>query len=410
MEKPFKSIFLNDPIYGFIAIEHPLLFQIISHPFFQRLRRIKQMGLSYLVYPGTHHTRFEHALGSMHLMQKAIAVLQKKGVVISAEESLALQVAILLHDVGHGPFSHATENIITQGVAHEKISIEIFKQLNTQWEGALDLALSIFTNTYPRGFMHQLISGQIDIDRLDYLKRDSFYAGTPEGNINVERIISIMNVVDEQLVFEKKGIYSIEKFLMARHAMYWQVYLHKTSLVAELMLVKILERFRTIGAVEHAGEQTPKALNYFLTQPSNLLKEEKALQAYLKMDDSDVMQAVKYWQYHDDFLIADFSRRLLERDLLKIKLDYQPFNMTTFKEKRNQLKQCGLAIEYVSEFVFEGVVSNQMYVPKEQDFILIKEGKEMISLANFLKYLDLEHFSSPQVKHYLCYPKSNPKP
>jgi len=405
MGKPFKAIYLNDPIYGFIAIEHPLLFQIISHPFFQRLRRIKQMGLSYLVYPGTHHTRFEHALGSMHLMQKAIAVLKKKGVSISAEESLGLQAAILLHDVGHGPFSHATENIITQGVAHENISIEIFKQLNTQWGGALDLALSIFTNTYHRGFMHQLIAGQIDIDRLDYLKRDSFYAGTPEGNINVERIISVMNVVDEQLVFEKKGIYSIEKFLMARHAMYWQVYLHKTSLVAELMLVKMLERFRALGAEKQSQTKTPKALHYFLTQPSNLLHETEALHAYLKLDDSDLMQAIKGWQNHPDFLIADFSRRLLDRDLLKIKLDINPLDTAVLQEKQNKLIQKGMVAQDAHEFVFMGTVSNQMYVPKKQNFILIKDRKEIRSLADFLKYLDLEHFSSPQVKHYLCYPK-----
>jgi len=405
---PFKSIYLNDPIYGFIAIDHPLLFQIISQPVFQRLRRIKQMGLSYLVYPGTHHTRFEHALGSMHLMQKTIAVLQKKGVVISAEESLALQAAILLHDVGHGPFSHATENIITQGIAHEKISIEILKKLNKKWDGTLDLALSIFTNTYHRSFMHQLIAGQIDIDRLDYLKRDSFYAGTPEGNINVDRIISIMNVVDEQLVFEKKGIYSIEKFLMARHAMYWQVYLHKTSLVAELMLVKILERFRAIGGDGIAEKGTPKALYYFLNQPLNLLESEEALKAYLELDDSDVMQAIKSWQNHDDFLISDFSSRLLDRNLLKIKLEYSPFHTTILHEKQNQLKQYGMAVKDTYEFVFQGAISNQMYVPKKQNFIHIKDGKETTSLSNYLTYLDLEHFSSPQVKHYLCYPKSNP--
>lgn len=407
MGKSFKATYLNDPIYGFIAIEHPLLFQIISHPFFQRLRHIKQMGLSYLVYPGTHHTRFEHALGSMHLMQKAIGSLRKKKVAISEDESLALQVAILLHDVGHGPFSHATENVITQDIAHEKISIQIFKQLNLEFEGQLDLALAIFTNAYPRKFMHQLIAGQIDIDRLDYLKRDSFYAGTPEGNINVDRLLAMMNVVEEQLVFEKKGIYSIEKFLMARHAMYWQVYLHKTSLVAELMLVKILKRFRTLSAKDQAAVQIPAALHYFLTQKTNLLEEQNALQTYLELDDSDLLQAIKAWQNHPDFLISNFSQRLKQRNLLKIKLDFSPIKEGQFEAKKEALHAEGMSASKSEALIFQGSVSNQMYMPKESEFILIKDGKETVSLAHFLKYLDMDHFSSPQVKHYLCYPKLN---
>tara|TARA_A200000113_G_scaffold225187_1_gene245181 strand:+ start:354 stop:1580 length:1227 start_codon:yes stop_codon:yes gene_type:complete len=407
MGKFFKATYLNDPIYGFIAIEDPLLDQIIAHPFFQRLRRIKQMGLSYLVYPGTHHTRFEHALGSLHLMQKGIHSLRKKKVAISDEEALALQAAILLHDIGHGPFSHATENIITQNVQHENISIEIIKLLNKQWKGALTLALSIFTNTYHRKFMHQLIASQIDMDRLDYLKRDSFYAGTPEGNINVDRLIAVMNVENEQLVFEKKGIYSIEKFLMARHAMYWQVYLHKTSLVAELMLVKILNRFRTIAKTNDSASNIPEALHYFLTIKPNVLSDQDTLKKYLALDDGDLMQAIKQWQYHPDYLLSDFSKRLIERQLLKIKLDFNPLEASVAALKRKELIATGIDKKNIDEIVFEGSVSNQMYVPKENNFIQIKDGKHIKSLAHYLKYLDLDHFSSPQVKYYLCYPKPN---
>ena len=407
MVKFTKAIYLNDPIYGFIAVEDPLLHQIITHPFFQRLRRIKQMGLSYLVYPGTHHTRFEHALGSMHLMQKGIYSLRKKKVSISDEEALALQAAILLHDIGHGPFSHATENIITHNVQHENISIEIIKLLNKQWRGALTLALSIFTNTYHRKFMHQLIASQIDMDRLDYLKRDSFYAGTPEGNINVDRLIAVMNVENEQLVFEKKGIYSIEKFLMARHAMYWQVYLHKTSLVAELMLVKILNRFKTIYKANDSVSKIPSELHYFLTIKPNVISDEGTLKKYLALDDGDIMQSIKQWQYHPDYVLSDLSKRLVERQLLKIKLDLNPLEASVAALKRKELVAMGIDKKNSDEIVFEGSVSNQMYVPKENNFIQIKDGKQIKSLAHYLRYLDLDHFSSPQVKYYLCYPKPN---
>ncbi|MDA9768571.1 HD domain-containing protein, partial [Flavobacteriaceae bacterium] len=241
-----KNPLFNDPIYGFIAIQSDLILQLINHPYFQRLRRISQMGLSSLVYPGAHHTRFEHAIGAMHIMQNAISVLTGKGIEINKEEGEAMQVAILLHDIGHGPFSHATEKALLPGVHHEEVSLIIIKMLNKEFDGALDLAIQIFTNTYSRKFMHQLVSGQVDVDRLDYLKRDSFYTGVTEGNINTDRIVAMMNVDQEQLVFESKGVHSLEKFLLARRLMYWQVYLHKTSLAAELILVKILSRFRIL--------------------------------------------------------------------------------------------------------------------------------------------------------------------
>ena len=241
-----KNTLFNDPIYGFITIESDLILNLINHPYFQRLRRISQMGLSSLVYPGAHHTRFEHAIGAMHVMQKAIELLVKKGVEISRKESEAMQIAILLHDIGHGPFSHASEKVLFQGVSHETLSVSAIELLNQEFGGQLELALQIFRNTSPRSFMNQLVTGQIDVDRLDYLKRDSFYTGVTEGNINTDRIIAMMHVENEQLVFEAKGVHSLEKFLLARRLMYWQVYLHKTSLAAELLLVKILERFREL--------------------------------------------------------------------------------------------------------------------------------------------------------------------
>ena len=238
-----KKTLFNDPIYGFIPIDSDLILQLINHPFFQRLRRISQLGLSNLVYPGAHHTRFEHAIGAMHVMRMAVNVLKQKGIEISHEEIEAMKIAVLLHDIGHGPFSHASENILIKGVSHEVISLKVIKKLNEEFNGKLDLAIKIFTNNYNRKFMYQLVSGQIDVDRLDYLKRDSFYTGVTEGNINTDRIIAMMNVEDENLVFEEKAVHSLEKFLLARRLMYWQVYLHKTSLAAELVLVKILHRF-----------------------------------------------------------------------------------------------------------------------------------------------------------------------
>ena len=313
----------------------------------------------------------------------------------------------MLHDIGHGPFSNATENIITQNIHHENISIEIIKLLNKQWKGSLTLALSIFTNTYYRKFMHQLISSQIDMDRLDYFKRDSFYAGTPEGNINVDRLIAVMNVENEQLVFEKKRIYSIEKFLMARHAIYWQVYLHKTSLVTELMLVKILNRFRTIAKTNDRASNIPEALHHFLTIKPNLLSDERMHKKYIALDDVDLMQAIKNWQYYPDYLISDFSKRLMDRQLLKIKLDFNPLEASVATLKRKELIAMGIDKKNTDQIVFGGSVSNQMYVPKKNNFIQIKEGKYIKSLAHHLKYLDLDHFSSPQVKYYLCYPKPN---
>ncbi len=396
-----KVTLFNDPIYGFIAIETPLIFQLIEHPYFQRLRRIAQMGLSSLVYPGAHHTRFEHALGAMHIMQRAIAVLRAKGVAISKAESEAMQVAILLHDIGHGPFSHATEKSLIQGIAHESISIQIMESLNTEFNGGLTLALQIFKNQYPRKFMHQLLSGQLDVDRLDYLKRDSFYTGVTEGNINTERILATMNVVDENLVFEIKGIHSLEKFLLARRLMYWQVYLHKTSLVAELLLVKALERARSLGSV--AGFTNPNLALFFLKEKP-IVFDENLLSAYLHLDDSDLMQQLKQWSHGSDSILKKLSFQLLHRNLLKIKIKDTPFSPAEMQIKKEETVP---TLDTVAQdtFVFSGSVSNQTYVTDAQKIVLVDKAKKTISIERAIDYLDFETFSKPQIKYYLCYPK-----
>ncbi|MDA7711415.1 HD domain-containing protein [Flavobacteriaceae bacterium] len=396
-----KVTLFNDPIYGFIAIETPLIFQLIEHPYFQRLRRIAQMGLSSLVYPGAHHTRFEHALGAMHIMQRAIAVLHAKGVAISEAESEAMQVAILLHDIGHGPFSHATEKSLIQGIAHESISIQIMESLNTEFNGGLTLALQIFKNQYPRKFMHQLLSGQLDVDRLDYLKRDSFYTGVTEGNINTERILATMNVVDENLVFEIKGIHSLEKFLLARRLMYWQVYLHKTSLVAELLLVKALERARSLGS--DAGFTNPNLALFFSTEKP-IVFDESLLTAYLRLDDSDLMQQLKQWSHGSDSILKKLSLQLLQRNLLKIKIKDTPFLPAEIQNKKEATVP-NLDTIAQDTFVFSGSVSNQTYVTDAQKIVLVDKAKKTISIERAIDYLDFDAFSKPQIKYYLCYPK-----
>ena len=295
MKASNKLKIFNDPIYGFITIPNSLIFDLIEHRYFQRLRRISQMGLSYLVYPGAHHTRFHHAIGGLHLMKKAVDVLRFKGVKISAEEENALYVAILLHDIGHGPFSHAMEHSIVNGVSHEQISAFFMEQLNAEFNGSLTLAINIFKGNYQRPFLCELISSQFDMDRADYLKRDSFYTGVAEGNINSERLITMLNVRDEHIVVEEKGIYSVEKFLVARRFMYWQVYLHKTSIVAEQLLTRVLKRAKELSS-QGIKLAASKALHFFLTSE---ISEEKfdpsVLDKFSKLDDTDILGAMKSW-------------------------------------------------------------------------------------------------------------------
>src|SRR5690554_2912167 len=317
-----KLKIINDPIYGFISIPHPFLFDLIEHPYFQRLRRISQMGLSSLVYPGATHTRFHHALGCMHMMQKAVQVLRFKQVNISEEEELALYIAILLHDIGHGPFSHAMENSIVENVHHEEISLAIMKFLNEEFNGKLSLAIEVFQGNYHRKFMLQLIASQLDMDRMDYLKRDSLYSGVAEGNINSERLIQMINVKDNQLVVEEKGIYSVEKFLVARRLMYWQCYFHKTSVTAEHILTQILKRAKELT---QQGEKLwcSPALEYFLDKSKQnqvvTYFTHQDLVQFSQLDDSDILGAIKQWQFHSDEILSSLCNGIVNRKLFAFK-------------------------------------------------------------------------------------------
>ena len=396
---------LNDPIYGFIRIPNSLIFDIIEHASFQRLRRVSQMGLSNLVYPGANHTRFHHALGCLHLMQKAINVLIVKGVKISKDEETALCIAILLHDIGHGAFSHALEHSIVTGITHEEISLKYMQRLNIEFNGKLDLAIKIFTGKYHRLFLPQLISSQLDIDRLDYLKRDSFYTGVAEGNISSDRLIAMMNVVNDELVIEKKGIYSVEKFLIARRLMYWQVYLHKTSLVAEHMLVKVLMRAKEL-AENNIDLYGSSSLRYFLYNKTNKDNfDEKVLELFSKLDDYDLLSAIKEWTNHQDKIISNLSSMIVNRNLLKIEIFDEVVSEIDFSIHTDRLmNSSGLTKKEASYFVFKGDISNQAYNKYQPIKILNKNGDiEDIVLAS--DQLNLQALSKPVKKFFICYPK-----
>ncbi|MBT8266948.1 MAG: HD domain-containing protein [Bacteroidia bacterium] len=401
-----KLKIFNDPIYGFITIPNSLIFDLIEHRFFQRLRRITQMGMSYLVYPGAHHTRFHHALGCMYLMQKAVRILRFKGVSISEDEENALYIAILLHDIGHGPFSHAMEHSIVNDTAHEDISLLFMEELNEDFNGSLTLAIKIFKGEYHRKFMYQLISSQLDMDRADYLKRDSFYTGVAEGNINSERLITMFNVVDDQLVIEEKGIYSIEKFLTARRLMYWQVYLHKTSLVAEQLLIRVLQRAKYLykNGTHLNGS---KALTYFLEH--DISKQDfssEVLEIFAQLDDYDIISALKEWQYHDDFVLKHLSDMLINRDLLKIKIKDKPFNERDLEKHKNALiSKYKISSEESEYFVFSGEVSNQAYDRKSEAIKIINKSGKAQEITKASDHLNLNVLSKEVTKYYICYPK-----
>ena len=402
--KTNKLKILNDPIYGFISIPNSLIFDIIEHPYFQRLRRVSQMGLSNLVYPGANHTRFHHALGCMHLMQKAVQVLRSKSVEISDEEANALYIAILLHDIGHGAFSHALEHSIVNGIAHEEISLKFMKALNSEFNGQLSLAIEIFEGKHPKKFFYQLISSQLDIDRLDYLKRDSFYTGVTEGNISSDRLIKMMNVVNDELVIEQKGIYSVEKFIIARRLMYWQVYLHKTGLVAENILVNVLKRAKEL-AINGVHLYASSAFSYFLyneIKPQNFTDE--TLFTFSKLDDYDVLSSIKEWTKHEDKVLATLSSILIDRDLFRIELQEKEFTEKYKQKIEKKIKEKLLIDKELSYFMFSGSVKNQAYNPKLPIKILTKKGK-LKDIAKASDQLNLEALTKPVVKYFLCYPK-----
>lgn len=401
-----KLKILNDPIYGFITIPSPLIYDLIQHPYFQRLRRISQMGMSYLVYPGAHHTRFHHALGCMHIMQKAVEVLRFKGVDISKEEENALFVAILLHDIGHGPFSHAMEHSIVENINHEAISLLFMNQLNIEFDGKLSLAIQIFKGDYHRKFMLQLISSQLDMDRMDYLKRDSFYTGVAEGNINSDRLIQMMNVVDDVLVMEEKGIYSIEKFLMARRLMYWQAYLHKTSLVAELILTKILKRAKEL-TIKGVVLPCSDSLLYFMNHKVELEDfDSDILDKFSQLDDFDIVSAIKSWQNNDDFILNSLSKMIINRDLLKIKLSSEKFTNEEIQELRERFsKQNNISIAEANYFIYKGKIKNQAYSKEAEPIHILKKDKTIEDVIEASDQLNLKALSKPVTKYYICYPK-----
>jgi uncharacterized protein len=409
---------INDPVYGFITIDHPLILQLISHPWYQRLRNIHQMAFAHLVYPGAVHSRLHHSLGAYHLMSTALSEIKSKGVTITEEEELGAKAAILLHDIGHGPFSHALENELIKSVHHEAISLLLMHQLNEELNGQLTIAISIFTNQYPKKFLYQLVSGQLDVDRLDYLNRDSFFTGVAEGVIGYDRILKMLAVENGQLLVEEKAVYSIEKFLVSRRLMYWQVYLHKTVLGAEMMLVKIIRRAKElIKQGEKVNAATPE-LDFFLAdgQPSHTgVNEKKAapfhfeqhLHAFCRLDDHDVMATIKNWCHHPDKILKLLCRSLVERKLLKVKLQAEPFDeMLVLKKIKEASASLHISEEEAGYFVFTGEASNTTYNPGDERInILFKDGtiKDISNVDNAL----IQHNLSGTVKkHYICYYRS----
>jgi uncharacterized protein len=395
---------INDPVYGFITIDHPLILDIIAHPYYQRLRRIYQMAFAHLVYPGAVHSRLHHSLGAYHLMCNALSELKSKAVEILPHEELGAKIAILLHDVGHGPYSHTLEKELINDVNHEAISLLIMQVLNKEFNGELQTAIEIFTNKYHKKFLYQLIAGQVDVDRMDYLTRDSFFTGVSEGVIGYDRIIKMFTVHDGQLMVEEKAIYSIEKFLVSRRLMYWQVYLHKTVLSAEMMLVKIIQRAKELIASGARTEAATSALNYFLQNPSINHKTDEHLDIFCSLDDFDVMATVKNWMGHPDKILSTLCKGLVDRKLYKVKLQADSFDDSLVNEKKKEVMQrFSISNEEADYFVFTGEAINTTYsLEDERINILFKDGsvKDISKVDNALIH---QRLSSPVKKHYICY-------
>lgn len=402
-----KRKILNDPVYGFITIPYEIIFDLIEHPYFQRLRRITQLGLTNLVYSGANHTRFQHAIGAMHLMGKAIDVIRSKGEEITEDEAIGVTIAILLHDIGHGPYSHTLENSIVEGVSHEQISEIFMQKLNLDFEGRLDTAIQIFKNEHPKTFLNQLVSSQLDMDRLDYLRRDSFFTGVSEGVIGVDRIIKMLSVVNGNLVVETKGIYSIEKFLVARRLMYWQVYLHKTVIGAESMLLQILKRAKKLA---HQGVdlQCSYALRTFLYQDvskNQLATESKYLNAFSQLDDYDILAAIKEWQSNTDLVLSLLSKSLVNRKLLKVKLQSEAVDPALKIESRAKAKEkLGCSDEELSYLVFDGTIDNRAYTIGKGEIQMLHKDGTVEDIATAADLFTISAMSKPVIKHYLCYP------
>jgi len=408
--KTNKRKIINDPVFGFINLPSEIIFDLIEHPYFQRLRRIKQLGLSHLVFPGANHTRFEHAIGALHLMILAIDVLRQKGIDISDEEAEAVSVAILLHDIGHGPFSHTLESTLVSGISHEDLSILLMEELNREFGGKLELAICIFKNRYHKKFLHQLVSSQLDMDRLDYLRRDSFFSGVVEGSTGSDRIIKMLNVVDDQLVVEKKGIYSIEQFLIARRLMYWQVYLHKTVLSADFLLVNVLKRAKELAmrGIELYG---PPQLQWLLTHtvlPDDLKdcgQKSILIQNFVLLDDSDIISSIKVWCSHSEPVLSYLSNSVINRKLYKIKVLEEPVSTKKFRQYKAMASATySVNEEDVNYYVFQGVIENSAYVTESENILILSNSGKIADIKD-ASDVDLKALSKTVKKYYLCYPK-----
>ncbi|MFK7756048.1 MAG: HD domain-containing protein [Flavobacteriales bacterium] len=403
--KPNKKKILNDPVYGFVTLKDEFILDIIDHPWFQRLRRISQLGLSHLVYPGAIHNRFHHAIGAMNLMQEALEVLKQKGTDITQDEELGAILAILLHDAGHGPFSHALEHSIVTGISHEELTLLIMKKLNEEFNGRLDLAIEIFSDSYSKKFLHQLVSSQLDMDRLDYLSRDSFYTGVSEGIVGTKRIIKMLDVADDRIVVEEKGIYSIEKYIVARRLMYWQVYLHKTVLSAEFMLVNILKRAKELVEQGTQVFATP-SLHEFLSSDysmSDLRGNPEVLGKFCLLDDFDVMASMKEWQHHSDRVLSYLSKSLLNRNLFKIKLSSEPWPLELIDRLTSSIAaEHNLTGAEADYFVMHEMVDNKAYSPSVENIMIKMKDGTLEDLAQASDHLNISALSAPVEKWFLA--------
>lgn len=407
--KTNKKKIINDPVYGFIKIPTDLFFDILEHPYIQRLRRIRQLGLSYLVYPGAIHTRFQHALGAFHLMAQAIEIIRSKGHEITDEEAEAVSIAILLHDIGHGPFSHTLERTIIDNISHERLSLIFMDKLNETFQGRLSMAISVFKGEYSKKFLHQLVSSQLDMDRLDYLKRDSFFTGVSEGIISSDRIIKMLEVVNDNLVVEAKGIYSIEKFLIARRLMYWQVYLHKTCIAADQMLINILKRAKELAETGIELFCTP-ALHFFLYKKITIrdftISQNETLGMFANLDDDDIMTSIKVWASHPDFILSFLCKGIMNRKLYHIDLQKQSFSEEQHETLKNKIQKHYNLNKTESDYlVVSGFTSNNAYYADDEKINILYNNGDLIDIAEASDMFNMSVIAKTEKKYFLCYPK-----
>jgi HD superfamily phosphohydrolase len=408
LKKVNKKKIINDPVYGFLQIPHELLYDLLQHPYFQRLRRIKQVGMTYLVYPGAMHSRYNHALGAMFLMQKAIQILRSKGQEITDDEALGAYAAILLHDVGHGPFSHALEYLFIDGVRHEEISLRMMEEINLAFNGQLDTAIAIFKGSHPKGFLHQLVSSQLDMDRLDYLTRDSFFTGVSEGVVSWDRIINMLDVRNDQLVVEEKGIYSIEKFIVARRLMYWQVYLHKTVLAAEFMISKIMQRAQELARAGEPLFGTPALLYFFQNKitRAQFNSDPAVITRFAELDDNDLFSALKVWAEHSDPILSALCDGLMHRRLNRVYLfPTAPAPELVEKMAAQVCQQKNILPKDLHYWMQTGAITNDAYLPATDKILILRKNGEIKDVTDLSDNLNLKTLSKTVVKHYFSLPK-----